>query len=312
MATERIIPKYRCKQTELYAVVTAYIVSLTENLPAFTAHNTMYNPVNLAAFQAQLDAAKALPNFQQRNEPSETLRVLIKEQAEKSINKWRALRTYIERSFPPALIKPKLEAAGWSYLAQANAFNWEEIVELLDSGYEFITANEPALTANGMPPAFPAEYQAEQAAYMAFFNQLSDTTLDQRQQTDEKINANNALYDELIRIGKDANVIFRNNPALLERFTFTKVLALVSSPGPATLKGNVTDVAENPIPDVSVYLQELDLEVFTDATGTYLTGNISSGTYTVTFSKEGFVTQQVQITINPGVDKIYDVTLVTV
>ncbi|MCW5908771.1 MAG: hypothetical protein KIS94_12990 [Chitinophagales bacterium] len=105
-----------------------------------------------------------------------------------------------------------------------------------------------------MTPAFPAEYQAEQAAYMALFNQLSDTTLDQRQQTDKKVTANNNLYDELIRIGKDANVIFRNNPSLLERFTFTKVLELVSPPGPATLKGNITNVAENPIPDVSVYI----------------------------------------------------------
>ncbi len=309
MSTQKVKNKYNCKQTELYAVATSFITSLDEKLANFTALNTIYNPAYVAALQTLLNNARDLPNFQQRNEPSEILRIQIRQQADVNLDQWRALRSYIEHAFPPELVKPKLEAAGWSYFNEAGKYNWEEIDELIDSGREFILANEPALLAGGMPAAFPAEYETQQNVWRTFFNQLSDTQQDQKESTDAKIEANNTLYDRLIRIGRDASVIYRTNPTTRERFSFTAVLSLVSSSGPAKLKGKITDGANAPIEGVSVYLEEVDAETFTDADGNYDTGNIPSGTYKVKFTKAGFEAQEMEIVLGKGVTKTQNITL---
>ncbi len=313
MSSNQIRAKYPCKQTELYAVTSTYIISVHEHAARFAAHNANYAPAQMAAVQTFFDSVKALPNFQQRNEPSETLRVLLRAQTDKCLNKWRALRTFIERAYPGALLKPKLEAAGWSYLPQASNYNWEECNELFESGKEFLDAHVAELMAPevGMLANFLPDYNAEYNSFKTMFEQIPDSILDQRMLTNEKVIANNQLYDWLIRTGKDAAVIFSNpeEAAIRERFVFSNVLSIVSSSGPAKLKGKVTDADNNALEGVSVYIEDLDAEVFTDAEGNYDSGNIPSGTYKVKFNKAGYMQSESEITINTGVTKTWNVVL---
>jgi len=314
MSSEKIRNKYHCKQTELYAVVISYIISLSKHLSRFAAHNTKYTAIYITNLQAFLDAAIALPNFQQRNEPSETLRVQLDEWADVCLNRWRALRTYIEHSFKGDYLKPMLEAAGHSYLKAASAKNWEEVKELLETGSEFITTHEPVLITNGMPLDFKTNYNDDFATYKGFFNQITGSVQDQHEQTNEKIIANNDLHDAVMMIGKDAAVIFHTvaEIPIRERFIFTKVLGIVSGSGPAELKGKVTDVANNPISGVNVILETLDVEIVTDENGDYDSGNIPSGEYKLKFEKDGFVPFELGIIINKGVTKTQNAVLTAV
>jgi len=315
MSTQRVQRKYRCKQTELYAVFITYVLGVIEYSLRFASHNSNYAAAQMPSVQAFFDSVKALPNFQQRNEPSETLRVFLKTQSDLSMNKWRALRTFIEGAYEGDLMKPKLESAGWVYLTQANNYNWEDVNELIESGMEFLNANEAELITNGgMLPTFKMDYETEFNKFTVLFIQIPNSVLSQRVMTDEKVIANNNLYDWLIKTGKDANVIFYNEEetAIREKFVFSNVLAAVSSSGPATLKGKVTDTTNNPISGVNVILETLDVEITTDANGDFNSGNIPSGEYKLKFEKEGFVPFEIEIVINKGVTKTQDAVLTAV
>jgi len=312
MSNNRVKAKYPCKQTELYAVVITYILGVLEYIPRFAGHNTNYTVGEMGLFQIFFDSVKALPNFQQRNEPSETLRVLLKAQSDLCLNKWRALRTFIEGAYEGDLMKPKLESAGWAYLAQASAYNWEDINELIESGMEFLNANEAELiTKGGMLPTFKMDYETAFNKFTVLYIQIPSSVLNQRVLTDEKVIANNKLYDWSIKTGKAANVIFYTDAesAIREMFVFSNVLSTVSSSGPATLKGRVTDTANNPISGVDVILETLDVEIVTDANGEFNSGNIPSGEYKLKFEKEGFIPFEMEIVINKGVTKTQDAVL---
>lgn len=311
MVIKKILAKYPCKQTELYAAVTSYIFSTNKYIARFAAHNTQYNAANMASLQIQLDSAMALPNFQQRNQPSETLRVQLEEQTDICLNRWRAMRTYVERAYEGEYLKPMLEAAGQSYLSKAINKNWEEVRELIESGSEFLAAHEAELAAVGMPPTFRTEYDVQFATFNGYFNLITGSVQDQHELTNEKLIANNALYDVVIGIGKDAAVIFHTpeEVAIRERFVFTKVLEVISGSGPARLVGTVTDTANNPLGGVEVILETLDVEIATNEDGTYDSGNIPSGDYKLKFRKAGFVDVEMSITINKGVTKTQNAVL---
>ncbi len=180
---------------------------------------------------------------------------------------------------------------------------------------EFLNNNEADLATPhaGMPATFKPTYQTEFNNFTALFIQIPDSVLSQRILTDEKIIANNKLYDWAITTGKDANVIFHTEAetAIRERFVFSKVLETVSSSGSATLKGKVTDSDFQPISGVNVILETLDVEIVTDENGDYDSGNIPSGTYKLKFEKEGFAPFELEIVISKGVTKTQNAMLTT-
>jgi len=309
MSTARINRTYNCKQTQLYAVTVSFIGSLTDYLPLFAEHNTTYTPAFITALQAQLAQARALPNFQQRNEISETHRLHLKSSADKSLNMWRRLRTYIQTGFMRELHKPKLEAAGRTYFRQSMKNNWKELDELLKSANAFIQAHPSELLAAGMPPAFPAQFQTQYDNYLTLYNHHTPNQLNQRTLTAQKTVVNNQLHATLMRISADAKVIFFDEVAIRQCFTFTRVLAVITATGPAELTGTIKDQRGKPISEVTVTIPALSTEISTNTQGNFTTGRIPSGTYQITCTKNGFQSQTLTIPINKGVSKNIEVIL---
>ena len=309
MSAGRVQRSYNCKQTQLYAVAGSFIGSLTEYLSLFAEHSTKYTPAYITALKAQLAHARALPNFQQRNEISETHRLLLKASADKSLNMWRRLRTFIQSGFMRELHKPKLEAAGRTYFRQSMKYNWKEIDELLKSGKAFIQSHTSELLAAGMPPTFPVQFQTQYDDYLALYNHHTPTRLNQRALTEEKTFVNNKLHAVLMRISADAKVIFFDEVAIRQSFTFTQVLSVISATGPAELTGTIKDQSGIPIPEVTVTIPDLSAQITTDTQGNFTTGRIPSGTYQITCTKTGFESQTLTILINKGVSKNIDIIL---
>ncbi len=278
-------PKYPCSQAELYAICDIGWDSCDENLADFTGHKTFYDAAFVTARRGELSAAQALPDDQARGEAAEVFGIQMRQAADAALLKWRTLRSYINDSFPPELVKPKLESAGYLKYETASQGDWEDLRDMLISGATFITANTAELTTpGGMPAGFAAAYNTAATTFSDLYADFKDAEQDSEEGTGEKINANNDIFTKLMKMFDDGQVIYEGNAAKRDRFIFTKVKELVSSaPGgggggiPATsiiLSGKVTDsVTSAPIQDVQINVllpeEPGPVTTFTNASGDY-------------------------------------------
>ncbi len=252
---------YACSQSELYAICTIGWTSFNENQPDFEAFKTIYNATYGTAALAEVEAAKNLPGFQERNEATETTYILLGAAQAKCLMQWKSLRSYIKSSFPADLQKPKIESAGYDHYAKAANKNWDETLLLLTAGQHFIDNNTAALTAGGMPATFSAAYAATTTAFSDLYVQFTDFEQDEEEATDAKILANNKLYQKLLAMFEDAQIIYDTNAAKRERFVFAQIKSMITNkPGSGTipadsifLLGKVLDANTfNPVANASI------------------------------------------------------------
>lgn len=282
MPEARPTNQYPCSQADLYAVCNIGWNSYLENQPDFEAFNTLYTAVFGTDALAEVEAAINLPGFQERDEAGETFHIEMKKAHSIAMTKWKSLRSYIKHAFPPELHKPKIESAGYDHYAKAANFNWAETNLLLNAGQHFIDNNTADLTTGGMPAAFAADYTTATGDFLTLYTKFTDAEQDAQEATDEKINANNAIYSKLISMFEDAQIIYDKDPSKRERFVFAQVYALITKPSGGgglppdaiLIAGKVVDGSTlNPIGGASVNTTpDGSTEVFstiTNADGTY-------------------------------------------
>ncbi len=249
MATQRPKNKYKCTQAELYAICSIGWQSYAENQAEFEAFSTLYTTAFGTDAMAEVEAAKNLPDQQARNQQTETAYILMVKAADSCLAKWRALRSYIRASFPEDLYKPNVEAAGQEHYTKALNHNWAETELLLTSALSFMAGHTAELTSGGMPATFEADFQVARNEFIEQYNTFTDSGQDEHEGTDQKVLANNKIYEKLLRMFEDAQVIYEKDPAKRERFYFARIKALISTPPSAgsgsenavTLEGAVSD-----------------------------------------------------------------------
>ena len=261
MPEPRPINNYPCSQADLYAVCRIGWNSYGENQTDFEAFNTLYTATYGTDALAEIEAALNLPGFQERDEAQETFHIQMTEAHATAIMKWKSLRSYIKHSYPPELQKPKIESAGYDHYSKAANKNWAETQLLMKAGQHFIDNNTADLTAGGMPATFAAEYATATSGFLTLYDRFTDAEQDSQEATDEKINANNAIYSKLISMFEDAQIIYENDPSKRERFVFAQVYAMITRPNggdtisntEVLIEGVVTDSSTgNPISGASV------------------------------------------------------------
>jgi len=260
LTTPRPKSEYKCSQEELYQVCLLTWDSYLSNVADFTSANTTYTAAYGNTNRTAVITAKQLPDFQARDEASESSLIQMKDVADLCLIQWNLLETHIKKSFPENLHKPKIEAAGGDHYEKAAQSNWESVSALMESGKTFITANNATLTTGGMPSGFPAAFNSSKTAFENLYTQLNDADQDAEEARDTKINANNAIFKTITSVNEDGQKIYRNKPAKRERFTFSKVLELVSGAGTSTktvtINPNASEVvkkvrANSPITNIS-------------------------------------------------------------
>ncbi len=231
MLVQKPIKVYNCTQAELYAICTLTLNSFQEYLTDFTNFKGIYTPAYHAARVAELNAAMALPYFQQRDEPVEVARVLLKNKADECLVAWQALKSYILDTFNDDLDKAYIESAGGDLYRSAAGDNWEVMKQMLLMASQFIANHGLEMTnANVMPASFPSSFDTLALDFNALYEDFKAKEQNLKQVTAAKINANNALYKNIIGMMKDGQKIFRNDAALRDRFVFKKVKAIVTPP----------------------------------------------------------------------------------
>jgi hypothetical protein len=300
---EEIKPDYHCSQKDLYSILETAWENYDGHQPEFALHKALYTVLYSTNAKAAVAAAKALPDNQARGEAAETLRVSLVTQGETCRHNFRKLKSYIITAFPNEEVqKAKFEAAGQLYYSDAGNEDWESIESLNQSGSNFIAAESVALLAgNNMPAGFQAAYDADKDDFHTNYNdfKVAEQT---SEQTADKIKANNAIFKTGMDMMKDGQIIFTNDADILVKFTFQSLWDLINPPV-AGIKGNVKRASDNlPSGGATVTAQKEGEPVETTETddeGDYSL-RLAAGTYHVTVSATGFVTQSIDVVVETG------------
>lgn len=307
---------FKCTQTELYAACRIGWRNFETHLQVFNAHKPKYDAAYATAALAAIDAAEAMPAHASRTEVSRTLRLQMKQTATECCETWQLLKSYINTAYDEAFRKPKLDAAGAGYYPMASRFDWEEVLALMIAGKEFLAKESAALQAgNNMPAAFPTNYQAVLTRFSDLLNAFNSAGQEAELQTMEKWKANEALYNHLLSMLKDARVYFKNEKAIQQQFVWENILSRVSRAVTAGLSGEVLDATTaKPLGAVVLSLTpEGELTPRYTATsgadGTYDFGNIASGTYILQLTAQDKDPAPQTVVIQPGVHSRKTITL---
>jgi uncharacterized membrane protein len=130
---------------------------------------------------------------------------------------------------------------------------------------------------------------------------------------DEKLNAvsaktkaNNALYEAVASISKDAAVIFQDQKELRKQFSYSFQLAVLKG-GAASFKGYVTDAFGQPVHGVVVGTTKY--EAVTNEKGYFDIKRMTAGEYVFTFSKEGYMNASLPVVLSAGTSKTVKVQI---
>lgn len=306
-------PTYNCSQQALYDVCRSGWTSCNTYLANFTAFSPLYDGAYITARMAELNAAEALPDAEQRTEESRTLRINMKDAATEGIRLWKLLKLYITNAYPANEVEVKLDVAGQSHFRKAGADDWGAVSRLLTDGNAFIVSNSGNLTANNnMPPAFSATFEAAKEDFDDLYQEYITAGQAEEIDTQTKIQANNAIHASLMKMFLAGQEIFFDNEAVKKLFTFDQVLLNVTGPGNQGIKGDVTiQGTTNPVTEGEVsFTGPSSKTVEIDEDGHYECPQLAAGLYTMLVTAPGFsgVTFN-DIEVVTGIMKTVDIEL---
>ncbi len=291
-----ITNKYKCTQDELYEILRLMWRSCRDNVAQFALYKAFYVLIYVNAKLAEIDAAEALPDDQQRALVPESTRISLVTKTNVALKKVRGLRGYIEKAFEASdeLIKVNLEAAGFLDYEAAYAYNWDKVRSLLINATKYSTDHSAELTAgSNMPVAFPASMAVDRdlinPIITDYLNQKENTT--EGQQT--KVIANNAIYDKGLVMGSDGQFVFEDDDAKRVQFIFAQVKDVVSPPSQTGVNVNAKEDGTDVILEAVEVTVKKDGEAaivkLSDITGRASFLGLTAGHYTVTLKLAGYV-----------------------
>lgn len=285
-----ITKTYNCSQQDLYTVSRLGWNSCSENIADFTNFSPQYNPALVTARLAEIDAAEALGDLEQREADSRLLHISMTNHADEALTIWQTLKRYITKAYPKDQQKVQLDAAGQQHYLKASNYDWSAVKNLMTDGNAFVIANTVQLEANNvMPPGFPADFFTAKNDFDTDFQDYFAAAQDDELETQTKINANNTVHANLMNMFLDGQDIYKKNEALKKQFTFEQVLLTIAGPGNQGYKGYITQSNNAPVTSGTVKFEgETTKTVNIDEDGHYECPQLAAGTgYTVTITVPG-------------------------
>jgi hypothetical protein len=303
-----VIPKYKCSQDELYQACFLLATSLEEELGKFSFKPRYVQPGFVETYRDDIRAARLLPDEAQRKAQHIFLRTALIGLTDSLFKQLSGkLRSYIRDAYPnPTNEAAALDAAGFGRYVSATNYDWDAVNGFITAAISFTQANSAVLETNlNMPNSFIAELEAFRDIFEPRVDAFLNTLENSENGTQEKIIANNAIYDEAIWICEDGQVAFYDNEAKRHQFVWNRIVDRITPPGAAGLKVDVRNGATNLYePGVEISFQQEGLPVITgttDADGYVPFTNLEVGSYTGFLRKPGFEPVPIEFTISTGV-----------
>jgi len=304
-------PNYNCSQQELYTVANQGWNSYLEKIASFSLFKAKYDETLATTSKAAIVAAQLIPNWQARGAKANISYINLTIKADACLQEWQKLKRYIIDAFKEAYHKTNFKAAGQPYYQKATNYNWDSLMELLNAGMIFILANKTVLLANkNMPEIFSDNFKNLKTDFEILHNDYINATANEPTQTLAKIEANNAIYDNVINMFLDGQEIFKNEPVTKQLFTFDHLINLISGTGTAGIKGYITSALNSaPITNCSIKLIQTDKFTMTDKDGYYQFLQLESTEYEIQVSAPEYQTQTIKQQVKPGTISTLSVVL---
>lgn len=313
-----IKPEYNCSQKDLYSILETAWANYQSKLADFEDLKAFYTATYGSNALAALAVAKAIPDLDARTTVAETMRVELVGLGRVCLKNFQKLKSYIESAFVNrALWNIQFEGAGQNYYAEAANEDWESMELLMQSGKNYIAANEALLEGVApmlnMPATFPTAFTVAadlfSAKYGAF--KLAEET---SAQTAAKVSANNDCFRTAMDMMRDGQVIYMDELETRKLFVFTTIWELINPPV-SGVKGSVKASGTNvPLAGAIVKTQktgEVAVETLVDVDGKY-SKLLSEGEFTITVNVAGYITQSVTVTLHANGYKTFDFVMIPV
>jgi hypothetical protein len=310
-----ILPKYNSSQNIFYAAAHLGVDRLSENLEDFAAVSAEYTPAFTLGIKARLDAADALPDQDARKLLAETLWLEVDKQRKESAYKFGIFLSTIDKICPDTLRTATYDAAGRKYYMAAKNGDVSQIIPMYSSLNPFIEDNWAALSTVGkMTTTQRDDFIAKQTLYKTSYDAMTAAERAVKEKKDEKINANNACFDEMTDYLKLAQRIYADEPAMAKIFMFTSLRSEVETVRNAGLAGKITNLLnKEALKSVSITIKDYNKVAVTEKDGRFEFTPLSMGKYTVIVECPGFETQMFKdVKIKTGVTTRLNVKMVAV
>jgi len=221
-----------------------------------------FKPLYTSAYIS--NAKQALKNAEELTSDVDTLhnikeiRIEMAKAARQVQHNWQTLKRYITEAYTGELLEIKLRAAGSSFYKKASLDNWNSLQQLIHTTQNFMNAKFDTLTANqNMPHAFPSKFTDAADHFLQTGKAFFEAKLNRAGITSCKIEANNLVYDTLIRMMKDAQQIFRYQPEIKKNFIFSNLVSVYENKN--TSRGNVAASHKTPVQQANI-ISAIDLK----------------------------------------------------
>ena len=294
---------YGCSQPDLYNAVRIAWKAYLDNVDAFTQYSPFYKVALGTQKLADVDAADRLPDKAARQSVAKNARLELATARDGFMYQFGLLKSYINRIYQGSKRDLTMEAIGDGYAAKANSGNVGSLTALISSAVPYVEDNIAELTAsNIMPPTFLAQLQAAAKATTEKYDAALAADQAVADNTDSKINANNALYADVKLMLTDAQSIFKNDANTLKLFVWATILDKTHGTRNAGVGGKITlDGTKNALAGVRVRILNTEKLVITDGEGRFEIAPLSMGSYTAIIEKEGYETLTLTFEIKTGV-----------
>ena len=246
--------KYDTSQDTFYKVCETGWNLCSRYLQDFTQLKPYYTPAYIN------DALEAVKKTERLQTSANTL-YNIKEIRTNMVNaarqvqhNWQILKLYITNAYPASLAEVYLKVAGLSFYKKSSKNNWSSLRQLVQLAENLMRDKFDTLTAKqNMPPAFPAKFTAAANKFDKIGKVFFNAKLKKQAITSHKIKNNNIAYEQLIRMLKDAQQIFRYRPEIKKQFVFTNLVSVYEKKN--TAKNHLTASGKQPLQQAKILLE---------------------------------------------------------
>ena len=295
---------YTCSQSELYQVAALAWENFNNHLGQFNSIRPIYDVSYYSSRLSELALAESLPDENARSGALQALHIQLVERGKQCLERWQLLKRYIATSFPKAELDSRYEEAGGDHYTLASRRSWDTLRKLMTMGEQFIGQHHVALLSNNnMPQSFQSDFIQLKNDFNTQYTGFLEAEEEARVMAQEKIDANNTLYKNMMSMLLDGQEIFRHDEARLAKFVLSDLLTLVSAPGAASMHGIVFDnSSQAPVAGAELKLIETGDVTIADADGLYNFPVLRSGNYTVKINAHGYHPGEFTVTVPIGTD----------